>query len=136
MKYWLTVFLGVSAILFAFWLNMIYGQEERFCSRVPLSYSAGRIKAARELSGKVPKSLDEVRAILTGKVSETYMKPSLHVLSETAEIREDGFSVRLTTDCTFFPIAAKKFDWKLDAYSRVIFKSASAKNGGSATVKN
>lgn len=128
MKYWLTVILGVSSILFAFWLNLVYGQEERFCSNVPLGYSAGRIKAARELSGKVPISLEEVRSILTGKVSETYMKPSLHVLNETAEIRQDGFSVRLDTDCRFFPVVAKDFDWKPDAFSKVILRSMELKS--------
>lgn len=123
MKYWLSVFLCVSAILFAVWLNLVYGQEERFCSRVPLSYAAGRIKAARELSGKVPSSLEEVRSILIGKVGETYMKPSLHILNETAEFRQDGFSVRLETDCRFFPVVAKDFDWKPDAFSKDVIKS-------------
>lgn len=128
MKYWLSVFLGVSAIFIAVWLNLVYSQEERFCSRVPLSYTAGRIKAARELSGRVPESLDEVRSILTGKVSETYLKPSLNVLNETAEIRQDGFSVRLETDCTFFPLVTNEFDWKPDAFSRAILKSMEMEN--------
>lgn len=123
MKYWLSVFLGVSAILFAVWLNLVYGQEERFCSRVPLYYAAGRIRAAHELSGRVPNSIDEVRSILTGKVGDTFMEPSLHVLSETAEFRQDGFSVRLETDCRFFPVVAKDFDWKPDAFSKDILKS-------------
>ncbi len=130
MKYWLTVFLGVFAIFFAIWLNLVYGQEERFCSRVPLSYAAGRIKAARELSGKVPKNLDEVRAVLTGTVSEKFMKPSLHVLSETAEIRRDGFSVKLETDCTFFRVVTKEFDWKSDAFSKAIMRSRENKSFG------
>jgi hypothetical protein len=136
MKYWLTVFAGVSAILFAFWLNMVYGQEERYCSRVPLSYAAGRIKAARSLAGKVPDGIEEVRAILTGRVSDVFMEPSLHVLTETADIGQDGFTVRIETDCTFFPVVTKEFDWKPDAFSRAILNSASAKIGSSAAVKN
>jgi hypothetical protein len=123
MKYWLTVFAGVSAILFAFWLNMVYGQEERYCSRVPLSYAAGRIKAARSLAGKVPDGIEEVRAILTGRVSDVFMEPSLHVLTETADIGQDGFTVKLTTECTFFPSVSKRFNWEEDAFSRVILRS-------------
>jgi len=122
-----SVCLSVVAIfvllVLAAWVSLVYGYEDRHCRVVPLADAAGIVKAAKTVTRRIPRSMDEAAQMLEGKASPNTLQPGPDVRGLELNADEGGFTLTVTTDCFFFRRSTQRYDWKEDTFSRAVLSS-------------
>lgn len=117
-----TVALIVLLVLAA-WVSLVYGYEDRHCRVVPLTGASGIVKAAKAVTGRTPRSMEEAAQMLEGKASTSTLRPGPNVKGLKLNADERGFTLTVTTECFFFRRSTQRYDWKEDAFSRAVLSS-------------